>query len=284
MLQNVSGNRDAFLKLMKFTKQSPTFSVETDEILSTMDITSLSKFGYNHRKYKAMALFYFRHERYYFSFHNVILFQVRMDNAFIAMCKFGNDVNIMTMWNCHHFKRSFTNQGLGYTFNNEQENNLIREDFKSLQFFTNTARDPSFMKSASPEHSLRVVIESNAEQIQNFRDHDSQTIFEPKEVKVSLHNPKEPADIRSKSFNIPLGFSTTVYITPKARIIDKDGKLLTEPQRSCRLDEDTDLLDIFMVYTKSACMMECKMKYAERRCGCVPWNYPHKFKTEVNLP
>ena len=43
---------------------------------------------------------------------------------------------------------------------------------------------------------------------------------QPKKVSVTLHNPNESGNLRSKSFEIPLGQTTTVYITPKAREID----------------------------------------------------------------
>ena len=57
---------------------------------------------------------------------------------------------------------------------------LFKKDARRFQFFPNTVRNPSSMKSAGSD-ILRVVIENNAEEIQNFRDHDSQTIFEPKD-------------------------------------------------------------------------------------------------------
>lgn len=98
--------------------------------------------------------------------------------------------------------------------------------------------------------------------------------LKPKDVAVSLHNPKEPADIRSSSFKIPLGHSTTIYITPKAREIDESGEELTEFQRNCRLGEDTNSLDVFNVYTQTACLFECKMRHSLKMCGCLPWNYP----------
>ena len=48
-LQNdVSGQREAFLKLMKFTKQSPTFQENEEEFMSVFQSVnkSLSQYGY----------------------------------------------------------------------------------------------------------------------------------------------------------------------------------------------------------------------------------------------
>ena len=97
---------------------------------------------------------------------------------------------------------------------------------------------------------------------------------------------------RSKSFQIPLGQSSIVYITPTAREIDDTGKELTETQRNCRLTEENDNLNIFKPYTQEACLLECKIKEAAERCGCISWEYPSlqvlsiipKFKYWDNYP
>ena len=105
--------------------------------------------------------------------------------------------------------------------------------------------------------------------------------LKPTHVEVTLHNPEEPANLRSSSFRIPLGHTTTVYITPKATIIDDDGKELTEDQRHCRLSEDIKDLKLYQVYTKEACLLECQLLFAFKRCGCYPWNYPPISKVSV---
>ena len=141
------------------------------------------------------------------------------------------------------------------------------------------------MKSAKSKHSLRVLIENNAEEISRYEDNNGKYGFysskyliqKPKKILVSLHNPQEPADAKSQpssSFSIRGGHTTTVLFTPRAREIDDSGKELTESQRGCRLNEDSGKLDVFNVYTRTACLLECKMKYATKICGCTPWNYP----------
>ena len=81
--------------------------------------------------------------------------------------------------------------------------------------------------------------------------------------------------IPSTSVKIPLGSTTTFLITPKARIIDETAaKDLTELKRKCTLNEDTGKLDVYNIYTRIACLFECKMRFSMKRCGCIPWNYP----------
>ena len=206
------------------------------------------------------------------------------------MCKFEENVITMTFENCNLFRRSFTTQGLGYTFNNEVEGKLIKKKFRSSEFSQNIKRKPSHMKSTGSEHSLTVIIDSNAEEVEKYENitgntKDGDAILKPKEIWVSLHNPKEPADtyfIPATSIKIPLGFSTTFFITPKAREIDESGRDLEETKRKCRLSEDTGKLDIFSVYSKVGCLFECKIKLSIERCGCVPWNYPVNMNDNVN--
>ena len=199
------------------------------------------------------------------------------------MCSFQENVKYMTFSNCNLFKRSFTNRGLGFTFNNDIQENLFKKIFGSKAFFTNTKRKPSMMSSASTEDALRVVLENNHEEVHRYEEDRENSKLQPTKVKVSLHNPVEPADIRTNSFEIPLGHSTIVYVTPKATEVDEGGKQLTEIQRNCRLADDTDQLDIFNVYTRSACMFECKIRHSIRRCGCVPWNYPNDKEKTILL-
>ena len=105
--------------------------------------------------------------------------------------------------------------------------------------------------------------------------------LKPRKISVCLHSPTEPADMRSRSFQIPLGQSTTVYITPKARIIDDTALQLSESERHCRDAEDTKTLDIFNSYSRVGCLFECKMKHALKRCKCQPWHYPFNEKDLV---
>ena len=140
--------------------------------------------------------------------------------------------------------------------------------------------DIKMMKSASSDHALKVFIDYNEEPVQYYEN--TRTVenpigvlnIKPKKVSVALHNPDEPANIRSNSFEIPLGHTTTVYITPKAREIDSSGKELEEKQRHCRLTDDNSDLSIFKKYTRESCLFECKLKIGAKKCGCIPWTYP----------
>ena len=284
-IKNVSHNKLPFLKLMKFSKQSPVSLEEDNEhysVFTTEASFNDSRFTVLQNNNSKVCIYF---SNGFSKWVPATQYLKSRSNPFVAMCSFMGNVGTMKFDNCNLFKRSYTTKGIGFTFNNEKEGQLIKEEYRSRAFFPNTNRNPSMMQSASLDDSLLTIIENNAGEVQRYENTiDSgrgDGSIKPKKISVSLHNPREPADIRSKSFTIPLGQSTTVYITPRAREIDESGGELTESQRNCRLDEDTDTLDIFSTYTRAACMFECKMKYSMEHCGCVPWNFPMSRKNEV---
>ena len=214
-----------------------------------------------------------------------LIFQESNANPFVAMCKFEENIHHMSFDNCNLFRRSFTTQGIGYTFNSEMDETLIKSNYQNIVF--STKNKPSLMKSTSFKHSLTAIIQNNIEEVQRYENRQSNDIrinHRPRKVYVSLHDPKEPADTRYiplTSVWIPLGHSTTFLISAKAREIADSGRSLTESERGCRLNEDTDVLEIFNVYTRVSCLFECNMKHAVSKCGCTPWNYPVNMKKAV---
>ena len=153
------------------------------------------------------------------------------DNPFVALCSFEDDLENLYFDDCKLFQRSFTNTGLGFTTNNQLRNKLYKQGTNKFRnqnqlFFTNNRQNMKMMKSANPKHSLRVMIEYNRGKVEIYEktreipnNPEGMIDLKPTSVKVSLHNPNAPADLRSNVFSIPLGHSTIVYVTPKARQI-----------------------------------------------------------------
>ena len=178
---------------------------------------------------------------------------------------------------CNLVSRSYTNLGLGYTINNEKTNKLYKNEnigftTQNQVFFVNE-KAPRKMRSASLDHSLRVMVERSSEEL-DYYEKKGEEGLKPKTQTVVLHNPQEPANMISNSFTVPLGHTTIVYIRPHAQQMEKSAEDLTEAQRGCRLNTKTQNLGIFNVYTKESCLFECDLSYAYKICGCFPWNYP----------
>ena len=223
---------------MKFSKQSPVYNVSEEDNDIFLGLERVA----SRYEYFAKPL-------------------TTRPNSFISLCQFAKDPPLMRLNNCDKFRRSFTNRGLGFTFNNKKADNLYQHgDNIKLQletFFFNKDDDPKMMNSASPDEGLKVLIENNMEEINNYEKtkvttQEKVTVNvagmikqKPVSVLVVLHDPSQPANMRTKSITIPLGQSSTVYITPSATETDTSGQMLGETQRECRLKQENDNLQVF---------------------------------------
>ena len=211
--ESVTKDKTAFLKLMKFTKQNPTMYEDEKEYNSIFHEANATLTKHN-----------------FFYSKNV----VRQD-GFVALCKHESDVDIMTFEKCNLFKRSYTNKGIGFSYNNAKADVLYKQ-FMGLEdlheiFSINKNTDPVKMKSASLKFALKVFIQNNEEEVQNYEKtvqnkgslikDPGDLKLKPRKVQVVLHDPNEPANFRSNSFEIFLGHTTTVYITPREEFTRK---------------------------------------------------------------
>ena len=92
LLDDVTLNKQAFYKLVKYSKQSPTVvekNEEYDMLFQSVNSTLSSKNYYYTNDRKARW----------------------RQNAFVALCSHGSKLESTTFSNCSLFKRSFTNKG-----------------------------------------------------------------------------------------------------------------------------------------------------------------------------
>jgi len=185
-LRNISSSKEAILKLLKFSKQSPVYQVsdeEQEDTFGNLDAVS-AQYGYFSEPDQSRP------------------------NSFISMCKFQKVPEVMNLNNCDLFRRSFTNKGLGFTFNNDRSDHLYKKkkniDLQMKTFYFNNKVDPRMIASANPDESLRLILENNIEEVYNFERTKSPTNppgeikFKPKSVDIVLHDPSHPANMRTK--------------------------------------------------------------------------------------
>ena len=92
LLHDVTNEKQAFFKLLKYSKQSPTVVEEKEEydfFFQSMNSTLSSK-------------------NYYYTSDEKARWR---QNAFVALCSHGSKLESTTFSNCSLFKRSFTNKG-----------------------------------------------------------------------------------------------------------------------------------------------------------------------------
>ena len=68
-------------------------------------------------------------------------------------------------------------------------------------------------------------------------------------------------------------------ITTNSRFED-----MTPVDRNCSLPAESQQLNMFKEYSKSACEYECALKFAAQACGCLPWNLPNNTVAADKLP
>ena len=153
-LRNISSDKAPLLKLMKFSKQSPVFNVsehEENDIFADLESVS-SQYGYFPKSMPSRP------------------------NSFISLCQFEKNPELMRLDNCNKFRRSFTNRGLGFTFNNDKIQQLYKHnkniDLQLDSFFFNKEHDPK-LTSANPDDALNVMIENNFEEISHYENTQS---------------------------------------------------------------------------------------------------------------
>ena len=117
-LLDISRNPAPLLKVMKFLKQSPVVhdsEIEYDSIFKDANYTFMKQ-NYHYKK------------------------DVVKQNAFVQACILEKTLRISYWWrqrNCNLFRRSFTTNGIGYTFNNIQSQHLYKNQNKENIFYIN---------------------------------------------------------------------------------------------------------------------------------------------------
>ena len=131
----------------------------------------------------------------------------------MSLCKFGRNQDRWSFETCQKFKRSFTTSGVGYTYNNDIASHILKNPnaANSNVFVINTNSRPVKMEISSPDNPLEVIVENNMEEVDQFKNTQTSGSStgdlsqKPRKVKLVLHNPVEPTNIRSNSFEVPLG-------------------------------------------------------------------------------
>ncbi|KAG8323118.1 hypothetical protein J6590_009763 [Homalodisca vitripennis] len=89
---------------------------------------------------------------------------------------------------------------------------------------------------------------------------------------VYLHSPQEVPDIASKGGSAYEGSYKTQDVGALSIVSAPEIRDLTIAQRKCRFPEESNLA-LSPVYSYNLCRMECRMKLANKLCGCVPYFY-----------
>ena len=260
-VKNFTDNLEATLKLMKFSVQAPHFYEnikEENEIFSGLaQVFSKSKSGFITKNFSTKTR--------------------RNFNAFVPLCQYAEDPETMSFSTCDLFRRSFTNMGLGYTFNSEKFWNMYKKTDYDILFerimFPNTDTEILYPESSGPDYRLRLILDGDIDAVKEYEKTKDYTKAIT-EFTLGVHDPYFPANLRGESIKVRTGYETTIMITPKVLYTTTDAEEMSLAKRHCQKSSESNSLKIFKQYSREACVLECALDEASRRCGCKPWNYP----------
>ncbi len=86
--------------------------------------------------------------------------------------------------------------------------------------------------------------------------------------------PGDFTDVDKEAVNVPVMYLNEVAVSTKVVETTESFKRLSPKTRGCYL-KGTDTIEMEMLrwaeYTKSNCVLDCKLTRAAEECGCVPW-------------
>ena len=86
------------------------------------------------------------------------------------------------------------------------------------------------------------------------------------------------------SSSIQAGYHTIIKVQAMEIVPSQDLYSVPKEERKCRFENEHENLELFSLYSQSACEFEYKIKMAEENCRCTPWYYPSKMdKQNYNL-
>ena len=71
-------------------------------------------------------------------------------------------------------------------------------------------------------------------------------------------------------------------INLQACLFSLSAAKISPTKRDCRFRNENQDMKLFNQYSQNGCMFECQIAMATKKCGCVPWDYPHLRKSGLS--
>ena len=185
---------------------------------------------------------------------------------------------------CSEFLPSFSNHGFCTTRNGYALSNLFRrnhhlETFNKTFYPKNIQQIVENIEEDRSLHHFTFVMDRSVYKDMKRGVKWNQTTTG--EFKLSIHSPKDVADIRgwmNEIVTAPTGFITTIKVRPSTIVSEPYVRYIGVEKRKCRFSDENEELTSFKFYSRINCLLDCNSDYAEKTCGCRPWDYPQATK------
>lgn len=92
---------------------------------------------------------------------------------------------------------------------------------------------------------------------------------------MALNSQHNLFSIGERKIRIRPGFRTFVRVGIQASNITNDVRKMDIEDRRCKMAHENEGMELFKLYTKKGCLLECQLKRAAQICQCINWNHPN---------
>ncbi|XP_037940845.1 pickpocket protein 28-like isoform X1 [Teleopsis dalmanni] len=199
------------------------------------------------------------------------------------------------------FKKTYTEEGICYTFNGLSSKDLYREDtYQHNHFDSHNAIEYSEYSNRTLSWSLQNGYDTDSGfktyparvlgagaragifiALQSFKQETDYYCRGPIQgFKVLLHSPDDVPHVSKDFVRIPTGKEVLIAVKPNM-ITTSIGIDDYHPlRRQCFLHNERQLR-FFKIYTQSNCELECLANFTLEKCGCVKFSMPRSLYTPV---
>ena len=174
---------------------------------------------------------------------------------------------------CHLFDPVVTDVGICHSFNAIKTNEMLHQSYFKQSF------ENAFKSDLTDNSAIWNGSGSGEDYSLNFYLFDNVAIRRmsksmPRSFRMSLSTMADYYDFSSTYQIIKPGYHTIWKIQAMEIAPANDLHELPVDKRNCRFPDEASELNIFKVYSKKACLLECHIKKASEVCQCHPWYIP----------
>ncbi|XP_073819616.1 pickpocket protein 28-like [Musca autumnalis] len=194
-----------------------------------------------------------------------------------------------------YFRKTYTEEGLCFTFNGLNASDLYREDTVQYQDIEieNTHNDSYFLRrklswsleegyapdtdlhNSYPARVLNSGIKAGISAVlTNYKgDIDYGCRVFDQGYKLVIHSPNDVPQVSRHFLHIPMSEATTIAVLPNMMTTSEGIAKYRPEKRQCYMANER-LLRYFKVYSEKNCELECLTNFTLQLCGCVKFSMP----------
>ena len=219
-------------------------------------------------------------------------FDVKVDtNTLLPWCNFKSSGREQSTHfdaeSCRLFQPVFTDSGMCHAFNPIPTMELLKPSYYTRAFDDTFKYDfnPNMttLKGIKEGYAIDFFLLGNNHLFNKLDDVGDHFATEVSNFLVSVTNKDEYFNMKVSGERVKAGYHTIWKVMATEIVPSDDLQDVPISHRKCRLGHEAENLELFEVYTQSACQFEEKVKEAEKVCNCLPWYIPSKYKEKYNV-